>query len=56
MVPVLMLMWGTEETVGVHYVTVTVTRNTGDFAGTNGRDEARRFVFSCLLDEFMLDT
>lgn len=52
-VPVLVLMWEAEEMVGMHYMTVTVTCNTGAFAG---RDEARRFVFSFLLDEFMLNT
>lgn len=51
-VPVLVLVWGPEETVGRHYLTVTVTCNTGAFAGT---DEARRFVFSFLLDKFMIN-
>lgn len=50
-VPVLVFMGGAE-TVGVHFMTVTMTCSTGAF----GRDEARRFVLSFLLGEFMLNT
>lgn len=49
---VLVLVWGPEETVGRHYLIVTRTCNTGAFAGT---DEARRSVFSFLLDELMIN-